>query len=841
MRTARTGRAIPFAARIIPALLAGIMGVGLAPLVGTAQEPAAEAPPLLEEQDTPLPKLLDLPVPTMAELLHERPVDWIVLIEDYVLAVEAIEIRPNAIEVLNKKIKESYSWPQPATEAQRDRQFRARQRLRYLDVVPVASDGGTVYQLDIEKYARDIVYHEDLMLRRVDLLLDDGKLQEAFEMLLVLERRHADWPGAADRLNRLTFLEAQARCQKGDGSAALASLEALHRRVPDYSGLSKELGRVVDRLMTDAVAADDYRQARHFLARLERIQPEHEVAADWTRRLTEQAGTLLEQAEEASQAGQHDRAAALAGHASRVWPNHADLREVHRRTTSRFQRLAVGVIQLPRENASPLLRTRADDRFEKLLRMDFFEVDRVDGAAHYTSRFFEQWEPENLGRRIVFTLRRDRPPWDSQPLVTAASVALLWSARLDPFSPYYDERFASTVDSIRVRSPLELEVDLARIPVRTEALFAFPFVPVSDRDALYVGQRFGGAHSQANSDGTAHVAADGRYIVQERSEGRIVLRRSLPEPDGLPNYHVAEIEERRYAAYDKAVQALLRGDVSFLPRIPSWVVDILSDDDRFFVNSYALPTTHILQFHPDSPLSQTSELRRALAYGLDRPAILKETVLRDPEARRGRVVSAAWPMSSDAYNPLLPPREHDLPLALSLTLAARKQFDGRLPPLKLLCVPDPIARQAAQRLVEQWRRLGITVELVSEKDAAAAEANGDWDLAYRQVSIVEPLREIWPLLTLEPNARVEALARFPDWLRQELIELDTVGSWEAAMAVCHRLQEHLQAEALVIPLWEVDEYQVIRKNIRGFSSRPVHPYQYVEQWIIQPWYPTETP
>jgi hypothetical protein len=35
-------------------------------------------------------------------------------------------------------------------------------------------------------------------------------------------------------------------------------------------------------------------------------------------------------------------------------------------------------------------------------------VNSVDAFAHFTTSFFEQWEPTDLGRRAVFSLRPNR-------------------------------------------------------------------------------------------------------------------------------------------------------------------------------------------------------------------------------------------------------------------------------------------------------------------------------------------------------------------------------------------------------------------------------------------------
>ena len=78
-------------------------------------------------------------------------------------------------------------------------------------------------------------------------------------------------------------------------------------------------------------------------------------------------------------------------------------------------------------------------------------------------------------------------------------------------------------------------------------------------------------------------------------------------------------------------------------------------------------------------------------------------------------------------------------------------------------------------------------------------------------------------------------------LRQKLIALEDETNWNAAVRQLQELHQDLWGEALWIPLFEVDDFLVVRKNIRGLAEAPVHPYHGVEEWIVDPWYPTETP
>ena len=156
----------------------------------------------------------------------------------------------------------------------------------------------------------------------------------------------------------------------------------------------------------------------------------------------------------------------------------------------------------------------------------------------------------------------------------------------------------------------------------------------------------------------------------------------------------------------------------------------------------------------------------------------------------------------------------------------------------MICAPDPTVELAATELISQWDRINIKVQVLTG-GGKPAQPPKDWDILYRTVRMVEPLVDLWPFLTFDTRARVESLAHLPDWLRQQLVELDNAGDWSSALTILHRLHRQLWSEVQVIPLWEVNDFSVIRKNVvrpplHSPQSGPMHVYQGIERWIVRP-------
>lgn len=915
-----------------------------------------DSPPAKTEQssEAPLPTKAEVlrNIPSKADLLTKPPFDWVVLKKDEtVLSVKPVQPRPRTLDQMAEKRKQFAQAPKlvrmpgeaqdvfaqrlrtSVEETEKMRKKLESIEIELPDTTKVSEDQDDAsFLLNIVRDVSEIIHFEDIALRRVDQLLDQSELEDAYDVLLMLERRAPDWPSLSERLTRFLLLDAQGKLSRGDVEPAFVLLEQMHDRVKaainskdplvryptmgqDLAKCSVEFGKVIDKLIEPAIQARDFRQARFHLARLIKIEPEHPNGIKWRDRLVGESNRLLSEAVQATASNKFDQAAANVEDAALVWPATPGLKNPHRLASQRWQILKVGVVGPVNPVTSFPFATEAIRRRDGLTRLPFFEPSRIDGGARYRSRFLESWEPTDLGRQAVFNLRSNRSSWESSPIVTASGVVTALLERLDPDSRHYDERLGSFIDGIAVRGPFEFSVKFSRIPVRTEALFAMPL--------------------GLNDESSAEL--DQRYRVKTVSENSVSLRRMVNEPERVLQRHVAEIIETSYPTYEKSVQGLLRGEISMLPNVPIWQLDKLAKDEeettkgrppRFFVRKYAVPQTHFVQFNPQSKLLRSPELRRAMLYALDRSQVLRDVILRDltvrtlrealpiahipaklipdsgltyedkkaelvwnglsmsdqqfrqfaalspnPEYRkalqllfrrsqpdRGRVVTAPWATNLSAYSSIVTPRESDLSLAIGLAAAAKKSLGAEYRTLRMICEPEPVIEAAAQRLVEEWKSIGVTVELIvtatptntarpladqlpaaSGQDAVAAPAAEPqaWDLVYRTVRSTEPMMELWPLLSLDTVARVHSIRYLPDWLRQGLIDLDRTADWATTVASLQELHRQLAETAQIIPLWEIDDALVFRNKLRGIPDAPLHPYHDVEQWIWDPWYATD--
>lgn len=778
-------------------------------------KPAAPTAPSVKTEEQ-LPMLEEMKVPEAGELIGGPLRDWVVLMSGRVLVVESLAPRPGTVE---KRIQahDELKKKRAGLEGEELEKFEAELKdLNFLYVTVPGEKVSPEYRIPL-KEIRQIIHHEDLMLQRMDLLAQEGNIDVALEFLNWMLENVPDWPGLMEKQGSLLLADAKIRIDQGRLEDALVPLEELYSIQKEFPGVRDQIGNVLQTLALGAAEKEDYPQAHHHLERLRSLYPDNPQVAVISNGLEQRCLAMLTRAEELYKEGKFAEAPEYAEKAAVIWPKLKNLKARHKPIVERYQRLHVGVVRLAGEPSSYPMAADAELREDQLSRIPLFSLDRMQsGTAQYRTRFFNEFEPLDLGRRMRFELKQNRQPWETQPLLDAPTVVQLLLDHTNPEHPEFDERLAGLIRSIELLSPTEFLVTFERVPSRIEAVLAAIYPPQDLEEA---------------------TGGTGFKRVESEPE-RTVYRRARVEPSGLQQFHIAEIVEHKYPSHDRVVQALLRGEISMTPNLPDWHVRRLQADEAvvkdFFILPYAVPTTHLVLFHPDSPAGKSRELRRALAYAVDREKLLREVILRDPAAQHGRLIDSPFPKASYGNSLQARPVTFDMSAALAMSVAANQRLapEGQaMPTLRMVAPPSLTERAAAQSMIRSWKRVGINVELVPDEEGPQAK----YDLIYRVGILPEPVVDWWSIVTLNPRANLFDLTKKPDWLRQQLVELDRTADWNLVIAQSQDLHRRLSVEAAYLPLFEVDNYVVMRKNVRGFPPRPMHCYDSVDRWVLEAW------
>ncbi|WP_373649691.1 ABC transporter substrate-binding protein [Schlesneria sp. DSM 10557] len=840
------------------------------------KKPSTPAPTVAPDQQAEpgtadsLPLYTDMELPAAEDLLRSKPFDWIVLKSNEVLIVEPVPLRPDTLASMNLE----YERHLKGRAGFREGNDRLGERRRSFQSLPITllepgEEQDPDYLLET-KVILKIDYFEDLVLRRASLLIDERNVPLAYDLLLLVDRRHrennvrlkeayqamrreeaeiaagdererftlpdppplklsATWPKFDELYQKLLMTDAELRNQQGDREGAVRLLEDLWDRNSSYPELSLRLGQVIDLLINELGDQERYREARYFLKRLTAREAQHPIALKWKAELISRTTAMMEEARRASAEGNTGVGARLVDQAARIWPETPGLREAHRELTERHQIIRLGVLRLPGEATSYPYPTASDTLATSLTAQPLFEPTRVDErGVRYRSQIVEAWEPQDLGRQVQFTVRLRRADWEARPLITSFDIVDELSRKLDPQSPLFDARLAGAIVKAVPQSPSQFTVHFRRLPLRLESLLQFP-VSLADPQALNP-DLFAGALPSAGRQ---------RFFETERDARSVTYRRVRPQPATLKARHVEEVVHVRYDNWERALQGLMRGEITGIPFADLQDVRVLQDDNRFLVTPYALPISHMIMFNPSTPVLRDAQLRRAMSLAIPRSQLIEQSILAGVNARLARLTATPFPTVSYGHNRLLEGPPYDPQRAAALVLTAKKQLGGsELPVLRIAAPPDSRIRASVQSMIEHWRRVGLSVQL---NESTVAATHDDYDLIYRTERVIEPLIDLWPLLTQHSDTRVDALRPLPERVRRQLLELERVNDWTSATGLLHRIEAELLIETRFIPLWEVDEYFVTRRNLNGQPARLMHPFQDVERWTLQSWYPQDTP
>jgi ABC-type transport system substrate-binding protein len=310
-----------------------------------------------------------------------------------------------------------------------------------------------------------------------------------------------------------------------------------------------------------------------------------------------------------------------------------------------------------------------------------------------------------------------------------------------------------------------------------------------------------------------------------------------------------EVVERRYADGDAAIKALRGGQVDVVDRLRPWDVSKLAASGAVVVEPYAFPTVHFLLVNPARRWVSNAQVRRALAYGIDRERIVRDELLagetgRGERTENGRVLPGPFP-TGYAHDNALKALPYDPRLALALFRSAQAEVaaatgrqvgaDEPLPGLVLGYPANEVARVTCRAIQQQLAGAGIVVELresaddgrfVERRDFAFHDHEiAEFDLTYVEWPAMEPLVDAAALFGPGSMTQVDS-----PQISSALWSLETADDWPSASQALHELERAAQHELAVVPLWQLTEHMAYRREVTGIGPRPVTLYQRVEHW-----------
>jgi ABC-type transport system substrate-binding protein len=407
---------------------------------------------------------------------------------------------------------------------------------------------------------------------------------------------------------------------------------------------------------------------------------------------------------------------------------------------------------------------------------------------------------------------------------TAYEVADRLLSLADSNSSDYRPVWAGLMASAAVRSIDVVRVELRRPYVLPAAWLCTPLAP--------------GQASSVPVKGEESAMGYGQFYVAEQSETASRFRPRSASSGAV----LAEIIEIPFDDSRRATAALKKGDVDIVDRMfPADAARLLRDltpGGPFAVESYALPTVHMLVVNEDNPYLANSDFRRALVYGIDRAAILRDELLGGEELPACRVLSGPFPAGTGDRDPLayaydnsLEARPYSPQLAKFLVVLARDQVGSQgvaWRPLSIGYPPYETARVACHAIASQLAIIGVECELREIPFSDAIANDEALDLQYAEVTMREPLvdvhqlfgdRGIWP--TANPS------------VRRALRKLEQAQGWPEVREALLWVHRSVYDESTIVPLWQTAEYFAFNRRVRNVGESPLALYQNIDEWRLR--------
>lgn len=647
---------------------------------------------------------------------------------------------------------------------------------------------------------------EELLLEQAAALVQRERFDEAFRYYRVLESRFGNFPGVATAVQEALFREADWWRQQGNLNQALALLFELHGRNPEFPQLQGLLGSVAGSQLAPLVESNRAEAAQHLLSEWSRRYPDDERLVEWQQRLSERAQDALAQAQQFAAREQWFEARTLAIKALTWQPDLAAARELLAQATAQYPTVGVGVIQSAGSGGPWPVPSWADRRIARLTARALCEPVGADaGSLRYHSPLADLKAESD---RLVFTLNPGLA-WSDGRIATAVDLARgIMLAQLDSVPGWklvfsYAEATAENVLTLQLRSPHAAPHGFLNVPLVHQ-------VPAGSLRTMLPG-----------------MVGLGPFIWQSR-EGeldRFVRNPAWPSAsDAGPH----ELVERRFGSLDSALQALKHGEVLLVDRIRPRDATRLAQQDDLKVAAYALPSLHLLLFHPHRPYTQQELFRRALAHATSREVALAQLASGAPEGAMV-LLRNAFPLGTPGAEET-GTHPYDPSLAAALFAACRQGSERAR--IVLAHPATPAAREACAILAAQWGLSGHgpDVQLLElPADGSVAEPPSEFDVLYLEWPGMDPLVDGVRLCTLEPLARPGG-----PLLERAGVSLARSADAAAARRATAAIVRAMHARTLVIPLWQTTEYLAHHQSLSGLPEMPLATYEGVENWRISP-------
>ncbi len=373
---------------------------------------------------------------------------------------------------------------------------------------------------------------------------------------------------------------------------------------------------------------------------------------------------------------------------------------------------------------------------QDLCALVFDGLTTLDETGQVTPSLAVDWEVSEEGRVYLFSLRQDVTWQDGAPF-TAADVVFTVQAMQDPayqgnaaLHELWRTVTAEQVDDYTVRFTLEEPLPSF---LQYTTIGLLPAHLLSDVPA---------ARLPRHEFSKQHPVGTGLFMVESVSSDRVVLVAN-------PNYWGAKpyLERLEFRFFDNKEDLLLayeRGEIQGFHPDRSQSPATLAHFPTLQI--YTAPSAgygvvYLNLARETVPFFKVKEVRQALLYALDRPALIDQVLEGQGLVADSPILPISW-----AYDPSLPRYLYDPERAVGLLDASGWQDsdadrirDKEGVPLRfsLLTGDDPVMVEMAGEIARQWQAVGVDAQVRSVTSSRLPELirKRDFDAVLTEIGL----------------------------------------------------------------------------------------------------------
>lgn len=418
----------------------------------------------------------------------------------------------------------------------------------------------------------------------------------------------------------------------------------------------------------------------------------------------------------------------------------------------------------------------ASERVNRLIYQPLVDFD----AASKPVPVLASWQAVN-DKEYRFVLNKNRALFHHQTQLTAQDVKATYDSLMRLKDSPHAAEFAN-ISTINVPDESTVEFHLKQADKHFSAKLIIGILP---KNLIEKAHDF--AHNPIGNGALKFVSWQNKLVLKRVSDGQVISLQEVKDPT-------------------VRVLKLMRGEADLIQGdLPPELVKYLQTKPEISLKTSIGANFSYLGLNMQDPVLRNLKIRQAIAYAIDRQAIIEKVMVRNT-----RVAGAILPPEHWAGNVNLTPYDYNPALSRQLLQQAGVKL-----PLKLVYKTSTDAQRVrfATILQAQMRPAGIDLEIRSL----------DWGTFFEDVKQgnFQLFGLTWVgIKTPEIYAKAFGSHNFPPngfnrgrYTDAELDKLLTKEDWPAAT-------QRIHAQLPYIPLWYEGQFAAMRQEIKNYEPKP---------------------